>query len=162
MTRDRTSRRRAFSLLEAIIVVLVLALSVPPTVVWLGESASRRVDSVNAVRASALATTVMESILADASSTSPSLSFAAFADTSTYLDTPTTGLRARISALTSPVESIGFSYSVTFSPLIDSTGAVNADSSMNLFRTVTVTVSYGSATSTTPISLSVEAVVTEL
>ncbi len=162
MKRPRTSNRRGFSLLEAIIVVLVLALSVPPTVVWLGESAARRVDSVNAVRASALATTVMESILADASSTAPSLGFGAFANSSTYLDSPTTGLRARISALTSPVESIGFSYGVTFSALVDSTGVVNADTSKNLFRKVTVTVSYGAASSTTPISLAVEAFITEL
>lgn len=162
MKRTRANSRRAFTLLEAIIVVLVLALSVPPTVAWLGESAARRADSVNAVRASALATTVMETILADASSTSPSLGFGAFANSATYLDTATTGLRARISGLASPVEALGFSYTVTFSALVDSAGVVNADTSKNLFRRVTVTVSYGSAASSTPISLSVEAFVTEL
>ena len=96
MKRTHANSHRAFTLLEAIIVVLVLALSVPPTVAWLGDSAARRADSVNAVRASALATTVMETILADASSTSPSLGFGAFANSAAYLDTASTGLRARL------------------------------------------------------------------
>ncbi|GJQ28521.1 MAG: hypothetical protein HBSAPP03_04050 [Phycisphaerae bacterium] len=162
MSAPRRHARRAFSLLEAIIVVLVLAISVPSTVAWLGESASRRADSVNAVRASTLATTVMETILADASSDAPGLGFAAFASPAAYLDTPTTGLRARLATLTGPSEAIGFAYTVEFSALIDATGAVNADASKNLFRRATVTVTYGSASSATPIVLQVEAMVTDL
>lgn len=160
--RLRRPSRRGFSLLEAIIVILVLAVSVPSTVAWLGEAAARRADAVNAVRASTLATTVMESIMADASSTDPGLGFAAFANAAAYLDAPTTGLRSRLASLTAPAEALGFSYDVTISALVDSTGTVNPDSAQNLFRKVTVTVEYGAASTPTPVALDVEALVSEL
>ncbi|CAG1008101.1 hypothetical protein PHYC_03519 [Phycisphaerales bacterium] len=154
--------RRGFSLVEAIIVVLVLAISIPPTVVWLGDAGARRADAVNAVRASTLSTAVMETILADASSTAPGLGFGAFANSAAYLDTPMTGLRARIASITGLFESMGFAYTVTFSALVDSAGVVNADPGLNLFRKVTVSVTYAAAGGTNPISISVEAFVTQL
>jgi type II secretory pathway pseudopilin PulG len=160
--RRRRTQRGGFSLLEAVVVVLALALSVPATVAWLGESAARRADAVNALRASALATTVMETVMADAASDAPGLGFAAFENTAAYLDTARTGLRARIAPLTRAYTDLGFSYEVTFSALVDATGNVNTNPAMNLFRRVTVTVSYSSAQSSTPIRLSVEALVADL
>lgn len=140
------ARRRGFTLIEAVAVVLVLALVVPPTLGWMQASADRRADSVAAMRATTLATLVIENVIADAASTAPGLGFAALATPTTYLDTPTTGLRARLESLTSGYEAQGMSYSVEVGALVDSTLSVNADAAANLFRVVTVRVTCPSAT----------------
>lgn len=137
--------RRGVSLIETIIVIVVLAVSVPSAVAWLDEAAARRADAVNAVRATAMAQCVTEHVLADCSSTSSGLGFAALANSAAYLNTPTTGLRDRLASQTAALEAMGFSYTVGISALHDSAGVVNADASQNLFRTVTVTVTYASA-----------------
>lgn len=153
--------RRAFTLIEAVVVVVVLAVSVPPTVAWLNDAAGRRADAVNSVRAAALATCVLENVLADASSSAAGLGFGAFANPPAYLDTPATGLRARLATQTQGLESIGFTYGVEIGPLVDSTGVVNAAPANNLFRRVRVTVSMPRAEGP-PAAVAVEAMVTQL
>lgn len=142
-------------------VVVVLALAVPPTLSWMAQASDERADQVNSIRAVTLAQGVMENIMADCMSTSAGLGFSAFADAATYLDTPATGLRARLAGVTSPYESLGFSYSVTIGSLVDSSGAVNADSTLNLFRNVTVTVSFPLSGGTTA-AMDVETVLADL
>ncbi|MDX2133023.1 MAG: hypothetical protein SFY69_13320 [Planctomycetota bacterium] len=162
MTRGRTHTRRAFSLLEAVVAIVVLAISVPATVSWLGESAARRADAVNAVRASSLATGVMETILADVASPHASLGFGALASEATYLDTPATGLRARLAPMSDGYAALGFTYDVDIGPLVDSAGAVNADAGLNIFRVVGVRVTFPSQADSTPIDVRIEAMVTSL
>ena len=99
-------------------VVVVLALAVPPTLSWMAQSADERADQVNSIRAITLAQGVLENIMADSMSASAGLGFSAFANSATYVDTPTTGLRARLSSVSSPYESLGFSYSITIGALM--------------------------------------------
>jgi len=154
-------RRRASTLLECIVVVVVLALAVPPTLSWMAQAADERADQVNSIRAITLAQGVVENIMADSMSTTAGLGFSAFADAAAYVDTPTTGLRARLASISSPYESLGFSYALTIGALMDSAGAVNADTTLNLFRKVKVTVSFPLSNGTTA-AMDVETVVADL
>ena len=162
MNRLRSHARPAFTLLEAVMVILVLALAVPPTVAFLDQSASARADAVNTTRATTLAQCVMENVLADASSTAPGLGYAAFADMTTYRDTPTTGLRDRISPMTGLFTGMGMSYTVGASAPVASTGTTSGVVDQDIFRVVTVTVTFESAQQATPLSIALSALVTEL
>ncbi|MFZ4574431.1 MAG: prepilin-type N-terminal cleavage/methylation domain-containing protein [Phycisphaerales bacterium] len=144
--RSRTPARAGFTLLEVVVVVIVLALAVPPALMFADQSSARRADAVNAMRATTLGTLVMESILADVASTRTGLGYAALAASGTYLDTPTTGLRARIASLQAPYAALGMTYAVSIGPEVDSTGTVSGTPANNVFRKVTVTVSYPAAT----------------
>lgn len=158
----RMVAQRGFSLLEAVIVVLTLAIAVPSTVRWLTDAASQRVNSVNTVRAAGLATAVMETVIADVASSGSGLGFSALDDASAYEATPVTGLRARLSGVTSGYEAMGFAYTLEVSPLVDRMGVVNADAPQNVFRRVTVRVEYASAEDGGTIRASVDAMVTDL
>lgn len=152
--RSQCGSRCAFSLLEAVAMIVVLAVAVPPAMIWVNQSTALRADAANMSRAVALATTVTEHILADAVSTGPGLGFSAFSNPTTYVETPGTGLRARLNAFTSLYTSIGFNYSVSIGGLVGPSGTATGDSSRDVFRLVTVTVSFpsafgGSATVTT-------------
>ena len=153
--------RRAFTLIEVVAIVIILALAVPPSLMFMDQSTSRRADAINAMRATTLATLVMESILADVASTNASLGYAALASSSTYLDTPTTGLKARISTLQSTYADMGMSYSVTIGSEVNAAGIVSATLSDNVFRQITVTVTYPSASEDSA-SLSLVAMVSDL
>lgn len=136
---------RAFTLIEVVIVVLVLALAVPPTLMFMNESVSRNADAVNVMRATTMATCIMETILADVASTDPSLGYAALANSSTYLDTPFTGMNARLSTLLTPYTDVGMSYTVTIGAEVNSAGVVSATPAENVFRIITVAVEFPSA-----------------
>jgi prepilin-type N-terminal cleavage/methylation domain-containing protein len=136
--------RRGFTLVESIVVVVVVALLVPPAVSMLQSAQTSRVDSANTLRASVLAGAVMEQVLADASSPAASLGMAAFAAPATYTDTATTGLKARLAAVTSAYQTQGLTWSLSIGGLVSKTGSADADSAKNIFRTVTVTVTWNS------------------
>jgi type II secretory pathway pseudopilin PulG len=154
-------RRRGFTLIEAVVVVLTLSISLPATLVWLDESNGRRVDSVNQTRATALATLVMEHVLADAASKDPSLGFAALDNAPTYLNTPTTGLLARLAAITSLYTNQGMTYNVTVSGLVDKSGAASGNASEDIFRRITVSVTFAGADGTGR-TLNIQSLVTSL
>lgn len=140
--RTHAIPRRAFTLIEAVIVVVAIAVVVPPTLLWMDDAAGQRADAANATRASALASAVMENILADVSSRAPGLGFDALNSSSTYLNTAKTGLTARMNAVSSTYKSMGITYSVTIGKLVDYRGAVNASPALNAFRNITVTVQF--------------------
>lgn len=137
--------RRAFSLIECVVVIVALAIAVPPALAWMDSSVSSRADSVNTARATAMATAIMENVLADAASTSAGLGFAAFASPTTYVDTATTGLRARINGVTDVYAKLGFTWTLDVGALVNSAGVTSGDSAADIFRVVTVNVSFPSA-----------------
>jgi|GEM_PF-803279 len=144
--RRRTApRARAFSLIEAVAVVVVLSLVVPPSLMWMNDAAARRADAVATLRATTLATAVVETIMADAVSNAPGLGFAALGNSITYIDAPAAGLRSRLAPVSGLYESMGMTHGVVVGPLVDATGSVNANLDANLFRIVTVRVDYPSA-----------------
>jgi len=154
-------RCQGFTLIEVVIAVLVLAIAVPPTLNLMDTAAAGRVDAINTTRATMMATGVIESVLADLSSSDPSLGFDALADSNAYLNTPSTGLVARLSSMLSPYTDAGFTYSVDISDLVDETGSVSADANDNIFRIVTVRVGFTSANSASyqlPVSIMVSAI----
>jgi len=153
--------RGGFTLLEAVIVVVVLAISVPPTIAWLNDASSRRADAINTTRATTLATGVMEHILADVASTTPGLGFAALADSAAYIDTPATGLRARIVPMSGLYEAQGMTYEVTIGALVDKAGVTSGNVAEDIFRRVTVQVTFSSF-SGGALSLDVTAMVSSL
>jgi len=152
--------RRAFSLIEVVIAVVVLAIAVPPTLNLLDSAASGRVDAINTTRATYLSTAVMETVIADLASSDPNLGFDALADSGTYLTTPTTGLYARIESITDPYTSVGFKYSVSIGELVSADGTVSGNASEDIFRIITVRVGYTSASTASyqmPVSIMVSA-----
>lgn len=128
--------RRGATLIEAVVVVLVLAIAVPPTLSWLGEAAARRADSISVVRATALANVLIEQVMSDSVSSDIGLVPA------TYTDTATTGLVARMSGLSSFYSGQGFTWSLSFSGLLGPTLVATGDPTKDLYRKATVTVNY--------------------
>lgn len=148
MKKRRSARKigwRGFTLIEAVVVIVALAVAVPPTLTWMDENVRQRADAVAVTRATALATAVMENVLADVASDSPGLGMAALATPTSWLDAPSSGLRARLSGLTADYTAAGYSYDVQVGALVDSSGAVNASPAENVFRIVTVVVNFPSA-----------------
>lgn len=144
--------RSAFTLIEAVISVIVLAIAVPPALDLLDSVAADRADAVNTTRAAMLAELVIESCLADCASSAPALGFAALEDEAAF----NAGLRDRLADIASPYLEVGMDYRVSVGPLVDRTGAVHADPAHNMFRVLTVTVTYPSASGdpfTLPVSL---------
>ena len=153
-------KNRGFTLIEVVIVVIVLAIAVPPTLNLMQSAASGRADAINTTRATMLATAVMESVLADINSSTEGLGFDALADPSVYLNNPDTGLVSRIERQVSPYTDAGFTYAVEISELVGINAVVTGDEAQDIFRVVTVSVTFPSASSASyelPVSLLVSA-----
>ena len=140
----RCRRRFAFTLLECVAVILALAIAIPATLSWVDDSASNRANAINAARATMLGTAVMEHILADVASTTPGQGAAALASPSIYLDTPSLGLVARMSSLTSYYTTLGITYTVTIGNLTEFDG-VSRGANGDVFRLITVTATFPAA-----------------
>lgn len=147
MNWRKMTARRGFSLVESVVVIIVVSLLIPPSVSMLQSAQASRIDATNTVRASVLAGAVMEQVLADASSPSSSLGMAALAAPTTYTDTATTGLKARLSAVTSAYQANGLTWSLGVGSLVAASGTADADASKNIYRRVTVTVTWNPARS---------------
>ncbi len=128
--------RRGATLIEAVVVVLVLAIAVPPMVTGVADSVNRRADTIQLIRASTLASTVLNQIKSDSVATDIG------ANVTTYLNAPATGLRARLAPVTSVMTSAGLAFDVTISGLKDLSLTSSGVPTRDLFRTVTVTVRF--------------------
>ncbi len=155
------TRDRGFSLIEAVVVIMVLAISVPPSLQLLDSAASTRADAINATRAALLGTSVLEQILADVHSSSLGLGFGALGDADAYLNTPGNGLVPRIAGVTDTYSALGLTYSVTIGALAQADGAVSGDKRFDVYRRITVTVTYPSA-SAGDIDMPISAIVAEM
>jgi type II secretory pathway pseudopilin PulG len=151
--------RGGFTLIEAVVIVVVCAIALPATLTWLEEANQRRADSVNTTRATALATCVMEHVLADVASKSGGLGFGALANSNSYLNTAGTGLVARMSTITSLYSGMGINYAVTIGTLVDKTGVTTGNSTNDIFRVVTVAVTFAGADGTSR-TVSIQSMVT--
>lgn len=137
--------RTAFTLIEVVIAVMVLAIAVPPTLSLLDSAGAGRADAINTNRASLLATSVLETIIADINSNTAGLGFDALGDSNAYLNAPDTGLYARLETIVSPYSDAGLGYAVEVGTLVAADGSVSEDANENIFRIVTVRVSFTSA-----------------
>ncbi len=145
LTPTHARRSPAFTLIETVLVLTVIAIAVPISTKWMGDAAADRADSVNALRAGTLAEAVVESIIADVQSDAAGLGIDALADSAAYLDTPGTGLRDRISPTTAYYTDIGFTYNVDIGELVASDGVASGDENLDRFRLITVRVTWPSA-----------------
>ncbi len=157
----QASRSRAFTLLEAIATMLLLSIAVPPALMMLSRANDSRQESVAADRAAWLATGVLEHILADVASNAPERGFDALADANAYLDTANTGLRDRILPLEDHYSLYNMTYAVAIGELVAYDGAATGDAARDLYRYITVDVSWPS-TRGGQHTLSVGALVTDL
>jgi prepilin-type N-terminal cleavage/methylation domain-containing protein len=138
--KDR--HRTGFSLIEVVIAVMVLAIAVPPTLNLLDAAGAGRADAINTTRATLLATSVLETVTADINSDTEGLGFEALADANAYLNTPLSGLYARLGTHIEPYSNAGLSYSVDIGSLVSADGTVSAEPSENIFRVITVRVRF--------------------
>ncbi|GJM18835.1 MAG: hypothetical protein DHS20C14_10480 [Phycisphaeraceae bacterium] len=135
-------RARGVTLIEAILVVLVLAIAVPVGMRMITESNEVRRQSADTARAITLTAGVLEHITADSNASSGGLGFSAFDDSSAYLTTATTGLYDRLATMTAPYSTDGITYDVVIGPLADATGTVTGDTNEDVFREITVRVTF--------------------
>lgn len=135
-------RRRGFTLIEAIAAIVILGLIAPVSMVTLRDAAAARSESIQMTRASWLACAVMETVLADAASDEDGLGFAAFADADAYLNTPGAGLAARFAGTTAFYEGLGFGWALDIGGLVSASGVATGEADEDVYRVVTVTVSW--------------------
>jgi prepilin-type N-terminal cleavage/methylation domain-containing protein len=157
MKQRGANLRRAFTMIEVITVVVIIALTVPPAVMFLDASSRRREDSVQAQRAATLAQGLMELMLADVASGAPTLGFAALSDMTTYR----TSFGPRAAMLTNHYEDLGFSYALEAGPLVSSTGTATGDVQRDIFRVISVVVTAPRA-SGAPINIRFSALVGDM
>lgn len=147
-------QRRGFTLIEAIIAIVVLSTALPPVMILMDDAARIRFAAVNAERATWLAIGVMEHVIADVASDDLFLGFGALADPPTYVDDPTTGLRVRLASMTGLYEAAGLAYTLSIGPLVSSTGLVTGNANADVYRTVTVNVTFVGASGAVTMSVS--------
>lgn len=154
----RTHARRAAILLETVIAVTMLAIAVPATVSWMQSAAGDRADATNALRASIMASSIAEQVIAD--SVSSSFGMNALLDPQTYLDLPTLGLRARLAENLSIYTDAGFNYQVAIGDLVGPEGVATGDPRLDVSRILTITVFYPSSRGA-PYELTLDVMVTD-
>lgn len=135
-------RHQGFTLIEAVLALVVLSISLPPALVLMSDGARAKADAVQVERAVWLATAVMEHIAADVASSDPALGFSSLADANTYLGTPTTGLTARLALIDTFYQGFGLTYIIAISDMVSQSGSAMGDSTVDVYRIVTVTVSW--------------------
>lgn len=135
-------RRRAYTLIETVAAVVVLAVAIPTVASMLADSAITRRDAVTATRATILARAALEHVLADLHSTTPGLGFGALADAPTYLTAPTAGLYKRLAPTVAVYEPLGMSLRMEVSGLVDTSGVVTGDIARDVCRDITAIVAF--------------------
>ena len=138
--------RRGFTLIEAVIAIVVLSLAVPSTMAMIRDATVARAENALTIRAQWIATAVSEQILADAASDDPSLGMSGFADSNAYLNNPGSGLYERLAHLDSDYARFGIEYEVEIRPLTAANGTPSADADENIYRQIEVRVTWQGAT----------------
>lgn len=128
--------RRAFTLTEAIVIVVVLAIAVPPTITTLRDASLAGVNHRRTVEAETYARAILETILADVYADTSSINFDGIASATYESD-----LSARLDGLEQFYAFLGFTFDLTVSARVGHDGQPAAPGS-DLYRYVTVTVSH--------------------
>jgi hypothetical protein len=128
-----------------VVCVLILSLAVPPVLEMVSAAGADRADTVNTNRAVVLATLVLESVVADVASSDPALGFGALADSASYLSAASIGLSDRLAGVSQPYTAVGMGWTLEIGSLVGPDGVPDADAARNIFRTVTVRVTFPSA-----------------
>lgn len=134
--------RRAFTLVEAIAVIVVMGVAVPGLAFTLIDAARVRASAEQSERAVWLAGAALETVIADAHSDAPGLGFEAFEDEAAYLETPGTGLMERMAWAGSAAP--GATLEVTVGGLVGPEGVATGDEDRDVFRYVRARVSWTS------------------
>lgn len=138
--------RRATTLIEAVVVVMVIALAVPPMLTVVNSTADSRAEAVTISVATTLAHGVMERVLADVYAGEEAPGIEALADADAYLNAPGTGLYERLEWLAEPYEDRGITYTVEIGALVGAEGLATGDASSDVYRKVEVVVGVPGAT----------------
>lgn len=146
-----TSRRGAM-LIEAVVVVVLIGLSVPPLLSVVSEAAESRADTVRAAEATMLAQGVMEQILADVYVRGIGVSV--LDDAETYVDGAGEGLRSRMAWMLEPAAERRFAVDVRIGSPVGPMGFPTGDADRDVFRIVTVGVSFTSTRGQSELSIS--------
>lgn len=154
-------RRRGFTLIEAVIAIVVLAIAVPATTAMIRDATVARADSAQTSRALWLGNAICEQILADAASSDPSLGMEAFADQNAYTAAPETGLRDRLDTLLSDYVAFGIDFELSIGPLVTVSGSASGDPERDVYRSVEVRIRWHNA-SGDPLSMPLSLLVTDL
>jgi len=128
--------RQGFSLIEAVLIVLMISIAVPPSIAMMTEASRNQADRVLLAIAMSYAQALADQVSADVSVNGLDI----LADENLYLNAGGTGLWARVSWVSAPYVSRNLTASIEISELIDYQGVVSADPASNLFRMVTVTI----------------------
>lgn len=132
----RYNFRSAFTLTEAIVVVVVLAIAVPPTVSAFRDASLAGVSHRRTVEAETYACAILETILSDVYADTSSINFDGIASPSYEADLP-----ARLAGLDRFYGDRGFTFDLTVSARVGHDGRPAAPGS-DLYRYVTVIVSH--------------------
>ena len=141
MTCRRRHARLGFSLVECVVVIAVIAIAVPGLVMTVRASTTNAIDQQRRVAGAWLASSVLETVQADAASTHASRGFSQI-NGSEYLSDPTDGLYARLSTITAPYLALGFVYEVGVGSPKDLSGAEASPNDVGALREVLVTVTF--------------------
>lgn len=152
MRRLAGTSRRGAMLIEAVVVVVLIGLSVPPLLSVVSEAAESRADTVRAAEATMLAQGVMEQILADVYVRGIGMS--ALDDPETYLDAPGQGLRSRMAWMLEPASERRLAMDVLVSGPVGPMGVPTGDVERDAFRLVTVDVRFTSSRGQSELSIS--------
>lgn len=134
--------RRAFTLIEAIAVIVVLGVAAPGLAFTLLDAARARASAEQAERAVWLATAALETVIADARSDAPGLGFGALADGEAYVGGEG-GLLERMAWAGAAAP--GATLEVEVSGLVGPEGVATGDGGQDVFRYVRSRVAWTSA-----------------
>lgn len=126
------------TLLEAVAAVLVLSISVPPTLALLTDAASTRADSIATTRATLYAQAVMEQVIADVCSPDEALGFEALAEDTVY----NAGLDARLADIAAGYAPFRLTHAVVIGELADETGTPSGDAIADVYRRIRVEITF--------------------
>ena len=145
MARRNPNRIRChagFSLVELIAVIAVLAVMVPTALSMLESAARERTGASKALVATSFAASVGEHIIADMHAGDPGIGFEALGDADAYTNDPDTGLRTRLVWLIGHHEALGYELELEVGPLMSAGGTPTGDPEFDLFRRITIVISW--------------------
>lgn len=132
--------RRGVTLIEAVVVVVVLSLAMPPMLSVVNAVAEARAEAATISSATALAQGVMEQVLADVHGGEDAPGYEAMEDATTYLEEPDSGLYTRLEWIAEPYAARGITFEVQIGAPVGPEGVATGDADADRFRSVTVVV----------------------